>query len=78
MLTIAFQIQTPWILLHQTIREVVLDYFEDHANGTKWSNGLIGSRFKMDYQKAMQNRNRLIERLQEHNHHTLFQQKQPE
>ena len=78
MLTIAFQIQTPWILLHQTIREVVLDYLEDHANGTEWSNGLIGSRFKMDYQKAMQNRNRLIERLQEHNHHTLFQQKQPE
>ena len=30
-LSIAFQIQTPWILLHQTVREVVLDYVEDHG-----------------------------------------------
>ena len=77
-LSIAFQIQTPWILMHQTIREVFLDYLEDHGNGTVWSNGLIRSRFKLDYQKAIRNRNRLIEGLQAHNHHTSFQQKQPE
>lgn len=77
-LSIAFQIQTPWILLHQTIREVVLDYVEDYVNGTVWSNGLIRSRFKLDYGKAMRMRNQLIERIQAHNHHTSFQQKQPE
>lgn len=77
-LSISFQIQTPWILMHQTIREVFLDYLEDYGNGTVWSNGLIGSRFKLDYRKAIQNRNRLIERLQAHNHHTSFQQMQPE
>ena len=77
-LSLAFQIQTPWILLHQTIREVVHDYVEDHVNGTVWSNGLMGSRFKMDYEKAMQMRNRLIERIQAHNHHTSFQERQPE
>ena len=77
-LSIAFQIQTPWILLHQTIREVVLDYVEDHVNGTVWSNGLIRSRFKMDFEKAMRMRNRLIERIQSHNHHTSFQEKRPE
>ena len=77
-LSIAFQIQTPWILLHQTIREVVLDYIEDHVNGTMWSNGLIRSRFKMDYEKAMHMRNRLIKRIQAHNHHTSFQEKRPE
>lgn len=77
-LSIAFQIQTPWILLHQTVREVVLDYVEDHVNGTVWSNGLIRSRFKMDYEKAMHIRNRLIKRIQAHNHHTSFQTKQPE
>ena len=77
-LSISFQIQTPWILMHQTIREVFLDYLEDHGNGTVWSNGLIRSRFKLDYQKAIRNRNRLIEGLQAHNHHTSFQQKQPE
>ena len=77
-LFIAFQIQTPWILLHQTVREVVLDYVEDHVNGTMWSNGLIRSRFKMDFEKAMRMRNRLIERIQSHNHHTSLQKKQPE
>ena len=77
-LSIAFQIQTPWILLHQTIREVVLDYVEDHVNGVVWSNGLIRSRFKMDYEKAMRIRNRLIERVQSHNHNTSFQKKQPD
>ena len=30
-LSIAFQIQTPWILMHQTIREVFLDYLEDYG-----------------------------------------------
>ena len=63
-LSIAFQIQTPWILLHQTVREVVLDYVEDYVNGTVWSNGLIRSRFKMDFEKAMHMRNRIIERIQ--------------
>ena len=77
-LSIAFQIQTPWIVLHQTIREVVHDYVEDHVNGTVWSNDLIRLRFKMDYEKAMQMRNRLIERIQAHNHHTSFQERQPE
>ena len=77
-LSIAFQIQTPWILLHQTIREVVLDYVEDHVNGTVWSNGLIRLRFKMDYEKAMRMRNRLVERIQAHDHNTSFQKKQPE
>ena len=77
-LSIAFQIQTPWILLHQTIREVILDYLEDYMNGTVWSNGLIRSRFKMDYEKAMRNRNELIDRIHAHNHLASFQKKQPE
>ena len=77
-LSIAFQIQTPWILLHQTVREVVLDYVEDPVNGTVWSNGLIRSRFKMDYEKAMHMRNRLIKRIQAHNQHASFQEKRPE
>ncbi len=77
-LSLAFQIQTPWILLHQTIREVILDYVEDHANGSVWSDGLIRSRFRMDYQRAIQNRNHLIDRIQAQNSHTTFQKKQSE
>ena len=51
-----FQIQTPWILMHQTIRTVLLDYVEDHQIGTVWSRELLSIRFRRDYFKAIAER----------------------
>lgn len=59
----AFEIQTPWVLLHQTIRFTVLDYVEDYVNGTVWSKGLLKVRFCNDFVKAIEGRNRIIEEL---------------
>ena len=64
MLSVAFQIQTPWVLLHQTIREVLLDYIEDHGIGNQWSKGLLRARVKADYTKAIQRRNQRIRTIQ--------------
>lgn len=60
----AFEIQTPWILLHQTIRIVVLDYVEDYTNGTIWSIGLLRARFVNDFTQLLEKRNQIIERIQ--------------
>ena len=64
MLSVAFQIQTPWVLLHQTIREVLLDYIEDYGIGNQWSKGLLRARVKADYTKAIQRRNQRIRTIQ--------------
>ena len=64
MLSVAFQIQTPWVLLHQTIREVLLDYIEDYGIGNQWSKGLLRARVKSDYTKAIQRRNQRIRTIQ--------------
>ena len=61
----AFEIQTPWILLHQTIRLVVLDYVEDYANGTIWSTGLVRARFANDYTQLLNKRNVILKRVQD-------------
>ncbi len=42
----------------------MLDYVEDYTNGTVWSQGLIRVRFKKDYTRAIMDRNRRIENLQ--------------
>ena len=60
-----FEIQTPWILLHQTIRLVVLDYVEDYANGTIWSTGLLRARFANDFTQLLNRRNVILKRIQE-------------
>ena len=61
-----FQIQTPWIMMHQTIRTVLLDYVEDHQIGTVWSRELLSIRFRRDYVKAIAERNQRVERLQKY------------
>jgi hypothetical protein len=78
LLTIAFQIQTPWVLMHQTIRQVVLDFVEDYANGTVWTKGLLHARFKSDYGKAMEKRSHLIRRLQSYEVQSSFHCTEPE
>jgi len=60
-----FQIQTPWILLHQTIRETVLEYVEDYANGTIWSTGLLSAKFKHGFTQLIRKRNQLIKGIME-------------
>ena len=72
LLSEAFRIQTPWILMHQTIRDVVLDYVEDYTNGTVWSQGLIRVRFKKDYTRAILGRNKIIESLQNYEFDSTF------
>ncbi|HII31774.1 MAG TPA: hypothetical protein HA358_00520 [Candidatus Poseidoniaceae archaeon] len=66
LLSEVFQIQTPWILMHQTIRTVLLDYVEDHQIGTVWSHELLSIRFRRDYFKAIAERNQRVERLQKY------------
>ena len=66
LLSEVFQIQTPWILLHQTIRTVLLDYVEDHQIGTVWSHELLTIRFSRDYLKAIADRNQRVKRLQKY------------
>jgi len=61
----AFEIQTPWILLHQTIRLIVLDYVEDYANGTIWSVGLLRAKFDNDFTQLLNKRNATLKRIQE-------------
>ncbi|MGB2530313.1 MAG: hypothetical protein ACPIEY_07920 [Candidatus Poseidoniaceae archaeon] len=78
LLTVAFQIQTPWVLMHQTIRQIVLDYIEDYVNGTIWTKGLLRARFKSDYGKAMKKRSHLIRRLHSFNIQTSFHSTEPE
>lgn len=78
LLTIAFQIQTPWVLMHQTIRQVVLDFAEDYTNGTIWTKGLLRARFKSDYDKAMKKRSHLIRRLQSYDVQSSFHCSEPE
>jgi len=78
LLTLAFQIQTPWVLMHQTIRQVVLDFVEDYVNGTIWTKGLLYSRFKSDYGEAIKKRNHLVRRLQSYDVPTTFLSAEPE
>ena len=79
LLSEAFAIQTPWILMHQIVRQVVLDYVEDYANGTVWSHELIRIRFTKDYGQAILHRNQRIEQFQHYGlEQTLFQKTQPE
>ena len=66
LLSEVFQIQTPWILMHQTIRTVLLDYVEDHQIGTVWSHELLTIRFRRDYFKAIADRNQRVKRLQKY------------
>ena len=66
LLSEVFQIQTPWILMHQTIRTVLLDYVEDHQIGTVWSHELLTIRFRRDYLKAIADRNQRVKRLQKY------------
>ena len=66
LLSEVFQIQTPWILMHQTIRTVLLDYVEDHQIGTVWSHELLSVRFRRDYLKAIADRNQRVKRLQKY------------
>ena len=66
LLSEVFQIQTPWILMHQTIRTVLLDYVEDHQIGTVWSHELLTIRFRRDYYKAIADRNQRVKRLQKY------------
>ena len=74
-----FNIQTPWVLMHQTVRELVLDYVEDYVNGTIWSEKLIRIRFKKDYVQAIAKRNKRIQQLFHHGiHSSLFQRAQAE
>lgn len=65
LLSEVFSIQTPWILMHQTVRETVLDFIEDSINGTTWSDELIQIRFKMDFNRAILKRNQIVNRLQQ-------------
>ena len=66
LLSEVFQIQTPWILMHQTIRTVLLDYVEDHQIGTVWSHELLTIRFRRYYYKAIADRNQRVKRLQKY------------
>ncbi len=79
MLGQAFAIQSPWIIMHQVVRHLVLDYIEDYVNGTIWSPDLIRIRFKQDYRKAIQARNQQIEQFQQNDvDQAIFQPAQPE
>ena len=78
LLSTAFQIQTPWILLHQTIREVLLDYIEDYGIGNEWSEGLLRARVKADYSKAIQLRNHRIMTIESQQMAQSFQVVEPE
>ena len=78
MLSVAFQIQTPWVLLHQTIREVLLDYIEDHGIGNRWSKGVVRARVKADYTKAIQRRNQRIRTIQSQHMAQSFTVVEPE
>ena len=74
-----FQIQTPWVLMHQTIRTILLDYIEDHQIGTVWSHELLSIRFRRDYSKEIADRNQRVERLQRYGlADSFFHKTQPE
>ena len=63
LLSQSFDVQSPWILLHQTIRGILLDYAEDYVIGNVWSEGLLKVRFQADFSRAIAQRNQSIERI---------------
>ena len=67
LLSQSFDIQSPWILLHQVIRNILLDYVEDYVIGHVWSEGLLKARFREDYTQIITHRNQLVERINSYN-----------
>jgi len=63
LLSQSFEIQSPWILLHQAIRGIILDYAEDYVIGNVWSEGLLKARFQADFSQMITNRNNSVERI---------------
>ena len=67
LLSQSFDIQSPWILLHQVIRNILLDYVEDYVIGHVWSEGLLKARFREDYTQIIAHRNQLVEQINSYN-----------
>ena len=67
LLSQSFDIQSPWILLHQIIRNILLDYAEDYVIGHVWAEGLLKARFREDFTQIIAQRNQLVERINSYN-----------
>ena len=63
LLSQSFEIQSPWILLHQTIRNILLDYTEDYVIGNAWSEGLLKLKFRENFGRSIAQRNNVVERI---------------